>query len=63
MKREQGRLGTSWLADVVEGVKTGQCGRLNCRSRLGRSPVTSEIDRIIRSSTVSPQGVLRGSEA
>jgi hypothetical protein len=49
MKMERKRRKAEWMDDVVEGIETGKCGRLNCRSRLGKSSVTREIDRILRS--------------
>ncbi len=63
MEREQGCLVGDLIADVVEGLKNGGYGRLNCRSRLGESPVTGEIDRILCFGSASSEAALNGSEA
>ncbi len=62
MEREQRRLGAELITDVVEGIKAGAYGRLNCRSRLGESPVTREIDHILRLGSGGREAALNGSE-
>jgi hypothetical protein len=49
MEKDRKHRREGWMDVVEEGTGSGKCGRLNCRSRLGKSSVTLEIDRILRS--------------
>lgn len=41
--------------DWLKVIKGGKCGYLNCRSRLGKSSVSGEIDRMLRSRDGNPK--------